>query len=744
MNAMAVSFWCSLAILLTGASIFTWLYLKKKANRAVLTMIAVVTIGLSLIALRMFHYSLGSISIVEQLAVSVMDSIRYFAMGKSFSEIDDLPPEQIFHAYYSMEIFLSLLAPLCTATVLASLLRTILSHVRLSTNPVCPVYYFSELNERSLTLAKTLGEPDATGKRTKKTKIVFCKTGDRSPIRAEAQALGAVTVSDPIHMLRLPDPTRRQVRVFLIDNEEENNIQTFLKMQDQLCIPQADQAAQRPESDFMVFSTQEAAEMVFDEVLERLDKNTLAYDLHLINETRYVTQQLLMDHPLYEAAEACGKNRISVLVVGCGYLGMQVVKHAMICGMMDSYDFSIQVIDDQADRLEQQFFHEHPFLKDPSDIFPAGRNQDPSKPPRPALAPRFHKANVCTTSFDTVLKEHCSQCNYIVVATGDDQLNITTAQYLRRWYTRQVLCENETNNMNPLVFAAVRSPERYTGMKALEQANHADSGFCGKLYLFANNMDIYSSRYILNRPLDAAAAILNSCYSQVKNAYDERKVLNWNEEIRRASKKQLLWLPIMTQRSNQMAALHSLYKLQDLLCWSKSESMEDPDTCYSLEKCSGENTIPSFFRLVQLMIRRKGVLLDLEHRRWTLFHALNGWTCYPKAQLLSQLESDDKLRNQDKPHKNTAARLHCCMIPTDQLDELEMDLLKHTGRKPDFSNNDKVMCLVSLFVWLELTAEPQITQQLLEALRNNLKPENASQEMLQQIRQVSKQTLPHR
>lgn len=218
MNAMAISFWCSLVIFLCGSGFFAWLYFKKKPGKATLTVTAVATISLSLIALRVFHFAQTGISFPEPLIVSAMDSIRYFAMGKTFSKIDDLTPDQIFHAYYTMEIFLSLVAPLCTATVLASVLRTILSQVRLALNHSCPVYYFSELNERSLTLVKALVGPNA-GTSKRKTKIIFCKAHDSNMMRAEAHALGALTVSEPIHLVRLPDPTLRQVRVFLIDND---------------------------------------------------------------------------------------------------------------------------------------------------------------------------------------------------------------------------------------------------------------------------------------------------------------------------------------------------------------------------------------------------------------------------------------------------------------------------------------------------------------------------------------------
>ena len=744
MNSMAISFWCSLVFFVIGSCLVAWMHFKKKSGKAALTMAAMATIGLALVALRMFYYSEKINDMLLCSVVSIMDAIRYFAMGKSFDPSAAWHDNPYYHAYCTMEIFLSVIAPLFTATVLASVISMVSDRVRLSWKSPGPVCYFSELNERSLTLARDLRKTQ-----TAKVKLIFCKARGNAPLRSEAKDLGVVFIEEPIYMLTRPDPVSRQIRVFLIDDEEEVNIQTFLKMQDWLCDSAAVKVENRPESDFLVFSTQESAELVFSEALNLLDKSALVYNLRLINETRQVTQQLLATHPLYDAVHPKNK-RISVLVVGCGHLGMQVVKTAMVCGMMDSYPFEIQVIDDQAERVQRQFFHENPFLEGFTDIFPCDPREerpeypDPQNPGKtkrvpPAIAPKFHTANVSDNRFDHVLKAYCSKSNYIVVATGDDQLNITTAHYLRRWYTRQYLCGQECENTAPLVFAAVRSPERYRGMKELEKSNRDGSGYCGKLYLFANNTEIYSAKHILHRRLDYAAAMLNYCYNTVNNTYDERKMLNWDAEARRSGKRQLLLLPVMTQRSNQLTALHSLYKLQDLLQWSQDNHLEPGESSYSLAECAKADPEHTFFRLARLIDKRGYPLHDLEHRRWTLFHALNGWLLYPHYQLINQLqERDTPIGPDEKVHKNESARLHGCMIPTTQLDEFSKSLSKYTHRNEDFQKNDRVMCVASLFTWLELSVEPQKAEALLLMLQNRLKDDRSATEMLDQIRAIGK------
>ena len=744
MNLMAFSFWCSLVFFVVGVSLITWMHVNKKAEKPALTMAAMATIALALIPLRCFYFSAKIDNFLLCGLVSCMDSIRYFAMGKVFDPSSAWLDNPYYYAYCSMEIALSVIAPLFTATVLASVISLIYDRIRLAWKSSAPVCYFSELNERSLTLAKDLRK---NNKGTKKTKLVFCKVAGNNPLRQEAKDQGAILTADPIHILNIPKPISCQVRVFLIDNEEDNNIQTFLKMQKRLCFEPEEKPATHPESDFLVFSTQESAELVYDAILNKLDKDLLAFDLHLINETRQAAQKLLLDHPLYDAAKnSSDSSRISVLVVGCGYLGMQILKTAMICGTMDSYQFDIQVIDDQADRLAHQFFHEYPFLATPSDIFP-GDPHDPENK-HPAIAPKFYRANVLTDEFDDILKQHCTGCNYIVVATGNDQLNVTTAEFLHRWYTQRVLLGEAQKDCNPLIFAAVRDSERHKGLVPLEQAD----GYCGQFRLFANNMDIYSVHWLLNRPLDNAAALFNRCYGEKNPAQRTHLMLtSQDSDTRLKNKRKLLELDVMSQRSNQIVALHSLYKLQDLLHWSEIQHREQRDAVYDLEKCAENDSIGSFFRLAGLMEECCNAkpdsehhidLIDLEHRRWTLFYALSGWTVYGKDQLTKWLKNGNKekaLLDPEKNHRSKAAKLHGCMIPTKDLAALAEDLpVPAGGTRRSFVENDLTVWQTSLFAWLMLSVSPDTADRLIQMLLPKYERHKEEPDMLKWLRQIQR------
>ena len=725
MDTLARAVLISQLILATGIAVCALAHFLGKRSWTTVSAFAAGFIWAALVVLR-YPVQTYPIDILERHLVTFLEALKYFSIGKAFSPIDSSLITDSVSQFYFMEITLSVAAPLCSAVLVLTLLQRV-GRIRRILMPWRPVYYFSELNEKSFALAKNIHGIKRQGIDWFRSPIlIFCKvdsrdTGDALRFRNEARKLDAVFYEGSIDTIPKSDPWFREVKVFLIDMDEDANVSNLLKLKPWISgNGQLDQNPRRTDSDLLVFSTDPAAELLYDNLLKELrderirflvrqvteedikavpddiqkeikqresndqairnaliraaacqlyDKEEARLNLHLINETHLVTQKLLLEHPLFEAVPAGGTPHISVLVVGCGYLGTQFLKNAMLCGMMERYTFQIQVIDQHAKQLDAQFFHDHPFLKRPGRVFKTNTR----------AAPVFHEAPVCTEAFDRVLEENCSQCNYIVVATGDDQLNILTAQHLRRWYARQAL-EQDTP-VYPFIFAAVRNSERFATLKPLET---------NQFHLFANNMELFSVDGLIDRKLDAAAAMFNSCYD--KSHYLKEPLLLWNQDIRQESKRHLLRKPLMIQRSNQSVALHSLYKLHDL-----AGSEKDFRTYAAMIDDQDSNT-----------------LCDLEHQRWTLFHALNGWDVYDHDIIFATLEKNPKLLKQGKKvHKDEFIRLHGCMISTEELPAFESKLYNAGVRpRPDFLGNDRAMCVASLFAWLILKADPDTAQQI--------------------------------
>ncbi len=697
--------------------------------------------------------------------LSLLDVLRYFSMSTDFELMD--AALITFHSstawrflpawstsptvYQAVDIVMLVAAPVCTLSAIFSLFRAFFKRIGLFVLAYRKVYYFSSLNEKSYTMAESLY---ADWRRRwfftpkegmtiqdhwffkRKPALVFCQvdSGDSNDtevqFRADAEALGAVFYPDPIHSIRLVSPRWRTVDIFLMDSNEDANILSLLKMKEKLiakrkCDRNKKAKPNIPHSDIYVFSTHESTQLLFDNLLEEFsgaadcDRN---YCLHLIDETELIVQNLLMEHPLYEPLMYIPKSSvpippgqqdpaslISVLAIGGGLLGMELVRAAMLCGITNNYQFEVQIIDQNADVLERQFQHFAPYLQRQT----AGKDIHIPEIIQgedgigTSIIPKFLKADCRSIEFDQVLKEHCANSNYIVIATGDDELNISTARFLQRWYARQDILRGEVPSRPPMIFAAIRNTERHEALLSLE----LDKDTLQKskqLFLFASNQELFCPKGILNRPLDASAALFNECY----NGGSMLKVnsLCKPPEHRQSMLYALFKLPQVMRFSNQIVALHSLYKLQGL--------MYSTDTPYALLKYrekadrTVDDTRQLLGKLAQLVKAGGESLHRLEHHRWNLFQILDGWETFPMDMIPACLEAN-YIKNKRKPHQIPKIKLHGCLVLFDELTELG----RICGKDPDeFKLYDACMCCASLFAWLDLEADPHHAEVIREEL----------------------------
>lgn len=701
------------------------------------------------------------------VCMGILEIPRHFALALEFQPATIVSEGKEIPHYFTSQVLLWILAPLGTASFVFMLVSSLLKGTRLKFSHKRPVYYFSSLNEKSFTLASSLYNQSKDKPKKEQPFLVFCQVdvGDESntelQFSADAEKLGAIFEKDPVHAIQLKDPLRQQVKIFLMDENEDDNILSLLRMEESICPVMPDRKHPVintiPQSDIYIFSTHESSELLFDQTLGNFNGIVTAamaaaekkpgsplyyhrYNLHLIDETKLIVQKLLLEHPLFEPLfyvpeydgytqrdpDADRDDHISVLAIGGGQLGMELVRSAMVCGITDNYQFDIQIIDQNAKTLEKQFrcfsAYKHCFDGSAQTDEEADRKANaPIKLPDifcgedglgTSIKPVFHEVDCRSTDFDAVLENHCRHSNYIVVATGDDELNISTARYLQRWYARFDIIHRRVPSRPPMIFAAIRNSERYEALKCLEKEKAAKCA--QQLFLFGNHQDIFSADEILSRKLDASAAVFNDCYAYDKvDKSDKLKLDNLCTplEQRTHMRDALFKLSQVMQLSNHTVALHSLYKLQDLL-FSAGLPRELLKYRYNAKTRNYVDTAFLFHTMAK-QIRSCGEKLHrLEHRRWNLFYLLDGWECFPMQMIPDCLNAKYTPR-EDKPHQLPLIKLHGCLVPFDDLDKL--------GKlcKKDFKGYDACMCAASVFAWLDLEADPDhaamIRSKLMEA-----------------------------
>ncbi len=859
MDAFGWSFWIALGIAVLGALVCAVVY-KKWSQYAGFAATGVIWIALTVLRLPIVTEELP---IWEHVVLSALDGLRFFTLEQRH---EPLPVEVISDWkdwYSSLEIILSAAAVVCTATFLLSVLRWF-GKVKL----LCiwrPVYYFSELNEKSYVLADNIYQQwkDRVDQNLwqwwDKPILVFCKEsvseeGEVPGLRKKVRDMGAVFYPDPIDVINKARPWWRTVKVFLMDTDENANMSAALKMKDWIARKKGGHLPWiSVDSDLLVFSTEESGEFLFDKLLStvkktrvtelekdvsdqdiadtlmceamkklqqqeeearnkekntvpetqepvqekkslldpktqqqidtlvdrlmakilsykpdndaprhreilkgrlkgtalrvvkktakpdetpevklfenawemlreevatgRFDREDSSIDLHLVNETKFIAQKLLWEHPLYQAERDC---KISLLIVGGGRLGMEILRAAMVCGTMYHCKLETVVVDLQAQRLEKQFQHEYPYLKNYL-----------------KESVMFCPADVTTTEFDGVLKQHCVDCRYIVVATGDDERNMITAQFLRRWYARYEIGK-DSREFGQQIYVAVRSSERHETLSALGEENTT---------LFGCNTQMFSPEELLDRHVDRMAMWYNLCYKdglrsgklfpnpkiggkdlnvlkqEEQNQDKQRKLLKLQQKLemenKREAKRVYCRLVSTNQRSNQLLALHCLYKLCDLRKFAGLSESDD-----TLRQLTG---------MIHSLSKNGNQMFELEHERWEVFQYINGWGPFSIEQIKDGINGDI---HQDG-HKHSIAKLHGCLLSFDKLD----DLAKEIGKR-DFRLHDKAMCVASLLVWLKEVRLPELQRGIAEVtglLSKKEKRTAAVQEDLEQRQKLLQQ-----
>lgn len=694
--------------------------------------------------------------------MGLLEIPRHFALALSFEPGTIMVDGEEISHYFMSQVLLWILAPMGTASFVIMLVSSLFKGTQLKFNHTRPVYYFSSLNEKSFTLATSLHDQAKGKPKSEQPFLVFCQVdvGDESntelQFSADAEKLGAIFEKDPVHAIRIKDPLRQQVKIFLMDETEDDNILSLLRMEESICpvIPgKFTPSSSIPKSDIYIFSTHESSELLFDQILTRY-KNLVAppkdnpsgpkyyyrFNLHLLDETKLVVQKLLQEHPLFEPLfyvpeydgytqrdpSADRDDLISVLTIGGGQLGMELVRCAMVCGVTNQYQFDIQIIDQNASALEKQFRYFSAYKH----CFEPGEQEEaagPAKANAPiklpdifngedgigtSIKPRFHEADCRSTDFNDILEKYCQHSNYIVVATGDDELNISTARYLQRWYARYDILHRRVPSRPPMIFAAIRNSERYEALKCLEQEKPGKNA--QQLFLFGNNQDIFSAEGILDRPLDASASLFHSCYKDFDTDKIHLDPLCTPMDQRQKMRFEVSRLTQIEQFSNQMVALHSIYKLQDLLF---ENGMSKSLLRYRLaDKHTQGETEFLVYTMAKLILSHLDSLGRLEHRRWNLFQLLDGWECLPMEMVTTCINSGYTTK-----HKLQLIKLHGCLVPYDDLDELG----RRCGKPPHaFTCYDACMCVASLFAWLDLEADPdhaaEIRKKLVAAAREKI------------------------
>jgi len=382
-------------------------------------------------------------------------------------------------------------------------------------------------------------------------------------------------------------------------------------------------------SDIYLLSDHENAE----HVLRNMDTGNVP--VHLINPDRITVYHLLDNRPLYHAIDNDSKT-LSILIIGGESLALEFVKTCSWIGQLER-ELEIHVISPYAGRIEQKIRFSSPglFAKKASIT--------------------FMEAELNTDRFKQQVMKCGEKINYIIVASDVDSDNLQTGIWLRGHYLRN----NFKSARHPIINVLIQNPKQHDLVQQL---------CCGRqnydISLFGSTEEIFCKEIIFSPQWMQFAKNIHLAYCEIAvdaSKSDKRKALLdfYNDET--------------SKQSSISNALHIKYKLFTV-CGLTYDNGQ-----YSILP---EKALQALFSDPIVIAR----LASLEHERWIAYMYANGWLSAAPEEVFQYYD-------EQRSHKHSICKLHPCLIPYDELDNLSEIMNKKyridNPKKYDFKKSDR-------------------------------------------------------
>lgn len=451
---MVIALYLTILIAILG-----YLLLKKYKLEAKYRFLAVM--GIILLCLAILVFPLFD---TNDLTLRVINSIYYALKSITLNEEIDILANISLHDWFGWVYFLYvngllIALPIFTVSTLMAFINDLFVDIKLKKLKYKNLYIFSEMNEKSLTIAKQYSKFD-------NGEILFLNVNNKED---EFESFKAIKLSDGINEINLND-YQKNITVYMISENEEQNLNNTLEF--------INKYKNKSMMVYVINNTEEAST-----ILDSTDKGNLRIDI--VNETERAIFSLLDTYPLYENSIS---NVISLLIIGCGNVGSEFLKDATWCGTLPGYKFKALVIDLKADKIKEQMEIEMPeFLK----------NYDIT----------FVNCDIKSKEAMNAIKK-ANDINYVLVSMETDRKNLDTAINIRRFFIRNY-------ERKPIINIWIQSEYKREQVDRL--VNEMNNSY--DINAFGSIKDMYFTKKIVNSEIEEIAKKIHLAYNKTLDNY---------------------------------------------------------------------------------------------------------------------------------------------------------------------------------------------------------------------------------
>ena len=472
--------------------------------------------------------------IIKSVLLSIHNTMRLFILDGDFEIIKTTINSTtvsvgLDKAYSVYAAILFVVAPVLTAGFVLSFFKNVSATVKYHLSPKSDIYVMSELNERSIVLAEDiLTNPDVKGRKLVVFTGVFEKEDEEnSELIEQAKHLGAICFKKDVTEISLKPKARGIKRkIYFVGDNEDQNVKQALTM-----IPTCrnNPLLNTKDTHMYVMSSSVESEVL----LNSADNGHL--HVRRVRRARNFVIDTLKKYSIFDTQLTKeGKKLISIVIVGLGYYGMELLKAICWCGQMDGYILQIHVFDASCE-LEKKIESVAP------ELIKYNHKQIEGEP----FYDIFFHEMVDANSQD-FLNELSSikDISTVFVCLGDDELNISTAMRMRMQFTRDKINFGRVQpNIYAIVYSSIKSDtfNQNGGLKSIKGVDY-DITFIGSM------KERYALSFIEQNELEEEGLKYHLAWANTEKEVEEAKLTYEKYEYYR--------------RSSVSKALHVYYRRQ--------------------------------------------------------------------------------------------------------------------------------------------------------------------------------------
>ena len=368
-------------------------------------------------------FAAQSYGVGETFLLAIHNTIRLFVVDGEFSIILDnigVIKKEFQDIYIIFAAIMFVAAPFMTFGFVLSFFKNIEAYKSFYMSYFSEMYVFSELNEQSVALAKSLK------KNGRKRSIVFTDVFEVEDeqsyeLIAQAREVGAILFKKDISVINFAFHSKQKKIVFFIigKDDNENVKQTFSLVK---------RYSECEHISVYVFTTSVNSELT-------LGKSGMGkVKVRRINEVQSLISRNLYDngieifHGAVDNSEP--EKEISALVIGTGKYGTEMIKALSWFCQMDGYRLTVNAFD-KDEYAEEKFVYECP------ELMSEKHNHDFVTEGEAHYSITIHSNIDIERKMFLNLLEKINHATYVFIALGDDESNIQLAVKLRTWFLKR-------------------------------------------------------------------------------------------------------------------------------------------------------------------------------------------------------------------------------------------------------------------------------------------------------------------